>query len=120
MKKYLEGITAIYRNERNLFILMVINFLGSIALLVLGIASLNTDAAIVTVGYGDIGGYRSGSWVDMLVFPVLAVIFGIFHNFIAIKIFHRRGAGMAKFFIIITTSLVVGSFIVLLRLTGRD
>lgn len=120
MKNYLEGIKTIYQNEKIMFVLMILNLLGSIALLILSIVGLNSDAAVVTVGYGDIGGYRSGSWADMLVFPVLAIIFGIFHNFIAVKIFRKRGAGMTKFFIIITSVLIVGTFIVLLRLTGKD
>lgn len=120
MKNYLEGIKTIYQSEKIMFILMVLNLAGSIALLALSIASLNSDAAVVTVGYGDIGGYRSGSWADMLVFSVLAVIFGIFHNLIAIKIFRKRGAGMTKFFIITTTALIIGTLIVLFRLTGKD
>ena len=120
MKNYLEGIKTIYQNEKNLLILMIVNLLASIVLLVVGIVNINVDAAVVTIGYGDIGGYRSGSWTDMLVFSVLAFLFGILHNFIAIKIFRKRGAGMAKFFVIITTSIIIGAFIVLLRLTGRD
>ena len=98
--------------------LMVINFLISGVLLILSVVNLNPSSAVVRVGYGDIGGYRSGSWTDMLAFPLLAIVFGVFHNFIAINIFKKRGAGMSKFFLLTTTMLIVGTAVTLLRLLG--
>ena len=100
-----------------MLILMVVNFLAAVALLILGVMNLNPNVAVVKIGYGDIGGYRDGSWVDMLVFPIIAVVFGIFHNLIALNIFHKRGAGMTKFFLIVTTVLIMGAFVVLVRLS---
>ena len=117
MKYFVEDLKKIYKEERIMLILMIINALGSLALLIFGIVSLNPNVAIVKVGYGDIGGYRDGLWTDMLTFPILAIIFGVFHNLIAVKIYHKRGAGMTKFFIIITTALIVGAFVVLIRLS---
>ena len=116
MKHFIEDLKKIYRNERLTLVLIIINILGSIALLVVGILKLNPDSAIVKIGYGDIGGYRNGSWADMLVFPLLAIIFGFFHTLIALRIYEKRGAGMTKFFLITTTVLIVGAFIVLTRL----
>ncbi|MBQ3348204.1 hypothetical protein IJG90_01635 [Candidatus Saccharibacteria bacterium] len=107
----------IYAEERLMLILMVVNFLAAVALLILGVMNLNPNVAVVKIGYGDIGGYRDGSWVDMLVFPIIAVVFGIFHNLIALNIFHKRGAGMTKFFLIVTTVLIMGAFVVLVRLS---
>lgn len=117
MKSFIEDIKKIYKNERFTLALLIINVIGSIALLVVGIMKLNPDTAIVKIGYGDIGGYRNGSWADMLVFPLLAIIFGFFHTLIALRIYEKRGAGMTKFFLITTAVLIVGAFIVLFRLT---
>jgi len=97
---------------------MIFNLLFSIALLVFSLIHLNPDSAVVKIGYGDIGGYRNGSWADMLAFPLLAIVFGVFHSIIALRIYRKRGAGMTKFFLINTTILIIGAFIVLFRLTG--
>lgn len=118
MKTLGADFKTIYLHERFMLALMVLNFLASIALLITGVLNLSPSSAVVRIGYGDIGGYRSGSWTDMLAFPVLAIIFGVLHNFIAINIFKKRGAGMAKFFLLTTTMLIIGAFIVLLRLLG--
>lgn len=117
MQYFKEDLKQIFVSERFMLALMVVNLLASIALLIFSILSLDPSAAVVKVGYGDIGGYRDGSWSDMLVFPLFAVILGIFHNLIALRIFHKRGAGMTKFFLLTTTALIIGTFIVLVRLT---
>ena len=54
----------------------------------------------------------------MLAFPLLALIFCVFHGFLAIRIFHKRGGGMAKLFLLVTTTLILVTFLVLLRLFG--
>lgn len=116
MESFSETIKKIYSDERLMLVLMIINSLGAIALLIFSFVTLNPDATVVKIGYGDIGGYRDGSWVDMLTFPVLAILFGFVHNLIALKVYHKRGAGMTKFFLLTTTALIVGTFIVLIRL----
>lgn len=116
MKNFKEDITQIYHNERFMLILMIINLLASVALLIYSLVTLNPSSAVVKIGYGDIGGYRDGSWFDMFAFSILAIILGVFHNFIAVRIFHKRGAGMTKFFVITTTVLIIGTFIVLFRI----
>ena len=98
---------------------LIFNVILATALFLIGVINLNPSSAVVKIGYGDIGGYRSGSWADMLTFPLLAIIFGVFHNFIAIRIFKKRGAGMTKFFLTTTTALIVGAIIVLLRLLEK-
>lgn len=119
MKSLKEDFIKIVQTERGLLLVMVLDLLLSIALIIFSVVNLNPDSAVVKVGYGDIGGYRDGSWVDNLAFPLLAVIFGVFHNLLALRIFHKRGSGMAKFFLIITTLLILGTFLVLLRLLGE-
>ena len=117
MKDLKEDIKKIYQTERILLVFMIINFLLGVALLIFSLIKINPSSSVIKVGYGDIGGYRDGSWTDLVAFPLLAILFGIMHNFIAVRIFHQRGAGMAKFFILITTLLIVGAFVVLIRLT---
>lgn len=117
MKDFKEDIKKIYQNERTMLVLMIMNFALSLALMIFGFIKLNPSSSITKVGYGDIGGYRDGSWSDLIAFPLLGILFGVMHNFIAVRIFHRRGAGMTKFFILITMLLIIGAFIVLIRLT---
>lgn len=119
MNHFGKEIKKAYQNERWMLVLMVFNLLLSIALIVFGFIVINPDSPIVKTGYGDIGGYRDGVWTDMLAFPLLGVIFGVFHNFIALNIYHKRGAGMAKFFLMLTTAVIIGTFIVLVRLSGE-
>ncbi len=119
MKDFGADIKKIFYEERLMFILVIINILAATALLIFSLINLNPNVAVVKVGYGDIGGYRSGSWYDMLAFAILAIVFGIFHNIIAVRIYKKRGAGMAKFFIITTTALIAGTFVVLLRLLEK-
>jgi hypothetical protein len=118
VKSFAESIKKLYQSERLTLVLIILNLLASIALFIVGIIKLNPDSAIVKIGYGDIGGYRNGSWADMLTFPMLAIIFGILHNLIALKIYQKRGVGVAKFFLLTTSALIAGAFIVLFRLTG--
>ncbi len=119
MQTIKEDFLKIYHTERGILAVMVLNLLLSVALIIFACVNLNPNAAVVKVGYGDIGGYRDGTWVDLLAFPLLALIFGVMHSFIALCIFHKRGSGMAKFFLIITTILIFGSFLVLIRTLGE-
>lgn len=114
-----EDFLKIYQTERGILAFMILNLLFSVALIVLACVNLNPNASVVKIGYGDIGGYRDGSWIDFLAFPLLALVFGIFHSFLALRIFHKRGSGMAKFFLVTTTVLILGTFLVLIRTLGE-
>ena len=119
MKYFGEDFKRIYLEERLMLVLMVANLVLSLILIVFALLHLSPDASVVKVGYGAIGGYRDGVWTDMIAFPILGLIFSVFHNLIALKIFHKRGAGMTKFFLIVTSVLIVSTFIVLIRLLGE-
>ncbi len=119
MRTFKKDFLKLYHNERGILILMAFNLLLSTTLFIFAIIKLNPNASVVKVGYGDIGGYRDGSWMDMFAFPLLAIIFGVFHNLLAVKIFHKRGGGMTKFFLLTTTMLIMGSFLVMIRLLGE-
>ena len=119
MSKLKADFIKIVKTERGVLAVMVLNLLLSLALIIFSVIHLNPDSSVMKVGYGDIGGYRDGSWVDILAYPLLGVIFGVLHNLLALRIFHKRGSGMAKFFLIITTVLILGTFLVLRRLLGE-
>lgn len=119
MQTFREDFTKIFQTERGILILMIFNLLLSIALIIFSIINLNPNASVVKVGYGDIGGYRDGTWLDMIAFPILAAIFGILHGLLAVRIFHKRGSGMAKFFLLTTTMLIFGTLLVLIRSLGE-
>ena len=116
MKTIKEDFIELYRNERGIIILMIFNLLLATILLIFSLLNLNPSIPVVKIGYGDIGGYRDGAWFDMLTFPVLSIVFGTLHTLLATRIFHKRGSGMTKFFLIVTTFLILGTFLVLIRL----
>ena len=118
MKFLRADFVEVCRAERGMLVNMIINLLLSLALFVFAFVNLNPNSAVIRIGYGDIGGYRDGTWENMLAFPVLALVFGIFHNVIALRIYHKRGSGMAKFFLLTTTMLIGGTFLVLMRVLG--
>ncbi|MBR2741375.1 hypothetical protein IKD98_01280 [Candidatus Saccharibacteria bacterium] len=119
MKNLKEDFVKIYQTERGLLLLMILNLILATALFIYSVVTLNPNASVVKTGYGDIGGYRDGTWLDMLAFPILALILGVLHGFLATRVFHKRGSGMAKFFLITTTALIFGTLLVAIRLHGE-
>ena len=120
MSNFKNIIFEIYRKHKSLLALMVVLFILGAIVLVYSVFTINPNVAVVKIGYGDIGGYRDGTWTNMLVFPVFAGIFGVLHNFLAVKIFEKYGDGIAKVFVVVSILLLVGMFIVLLRLLGEN
>ena len=133
MKNFRQSMGEIYREHRGLFIMMLLLAVLSLAFLIFSLINLSPSSAIVKVGYSDIGsfeggdltgmrsagGYRDGSWGAMITFPILAVIIGVLHNLIAMRLCARRGEGSAKAFLLISMVILVGAFIVLIRLLGE-
>ena len=120
MKHFKEDFIEIYHHERGLLLLMVLNLLIAIVFCVFAIVHIDPSSAVIKIGYGDIGGYRDGTWGGLLAFPLLALILGVLHGLLALKIFHKRGSGMAKFFLMTTTALILGTFLVFIRLIGES
>lgn len=133
MKNYGQHFGEIVREHKGLFSLMVLLAVVCLVLLIMSLVTLKPSTAVVKVGYGDIGsfagedlvemrtagGYRDGSWVDMLAFPLLAIILGIVHNLIAIRLCMKRGESVAKAFILISIGVALGAILVLVRLLGE-
>lgn len=115
------------RKQKGLVIAMGIVVLMSIALLVFSFTALRPQNTVVIVGYGDVygeiagisGGYRRDSWVNMLAFPILAVVYGVVHNLLVLRVYRRYGKDTALMVAVATMLLIVGTFVILLRLLGE-
>lgn len=129
-----EALGDIYKNHRKLFVRMVILAVLSLGLLVFSLLNLKISSTTVHVGYSDIGsyqggdfdetrgseGYVSGRWVDMLAFPILAVVLGVMHNLIAIRLYKSRGEDSARVFVVISIMVLLVAALVLWRLTQES
>lgn len=115
------------RKQKGLVIAMGVVVLMSIALLVFSFTALRPQNTVVIVGYGDVygeiagisGGYRRDSWVNMLAFPILAVVYGVVHNLLVLRVYRRYGKDTALMVAVATVLLIVGTFVILLRLLGE-
>lgn len=116
MKTLKTDLIKLFQEDKMGVLLLCLNFLLGLGLFVFAVLKLNPNSSVVKIGYGDIGGYRDGTWTKMLVFPLVAILLGVFHNFLAIKIFSKRGVAMMKFFLITTIMLILGTLVVLIRL----
>ncbi len=133
MKSLGTSFKKIFHEERGFLGLMILLFLVGLALFIIEVLRITGGGSLNYVGYGDIGkftdgeiaslwssgGYRAGNWIDMMAFPIFAVILCIFHNLLAVRIFERRGKGIAKMFILLSFGILIGTFIVFLRLSGE-
>lgn len=133
MKKILESLKEIFEKHKGLVIAMTVLLVISIALLIFSLLNLGSNATVVKTSYGDIGRYQGGEWSEMsnsggyhdsvwaerFAYPLLAIIFGILHNFLAVKIYEKKGSGLAFFFVIFSIVLVLSTFVVFVRLLGE-
>ena len=120
MKDLKETIKNIYQEDKKLLLLMIATLILSVFLFLYTILTLDPSGSVVKIGYDDVvRGYRNGAWTGMLVYPLAAVLFGILHNLIAVRLFERKNAGTAKVFLGMTIALMVGMFIMMLRLLGK-
>ena len=123
----------IYQKHKGLFYRMLILMILAFSLFVFSIVTLRPGSTVVKTGYSDIGnletvsveearsagGYQDGTWMEMLAFPIFAIILGVLHNFIAIKLYRRRGESMARVFVTMSAILTVLVIITLARLVAE-
>ncbi len=133
MKNITENMKKIFESHKGLLTAQVILTVVSIALFVFSLFNLGSSTTVVKTSYGDIGRYQGGEWSSMansggyhddvwterFAFPLLAIIFGVLHNLIAVKIFEKKGSGMAVYFVFFSIMLAVVTFITLVRLLGE-
>ena len=133
MKELIATFKEAYQKERSLVVFQVLLLILSLAFLIFSALNLQPNASIVKISYGDIGryqggewssmansgGYHDGSWQAMLIFPILALTLGVLHNLLALRIFEKKGAVVAKMFICISLGILVLGFLVFIRLLGE-
>ncbi len=106
---------------------MVIMALMSGILLIFALTTLRPQSTVVIVGYGDVygeiagisGGYRRDSWLNMLAFPALAIIYGLVHNLLILRIYRKYGKDAAVVLAVATMLLILGTFVIIFRLLGE-
>lgn len=118
MKDFKKLTTEIWAQDKKTVILMALTVLFAIILLIFSFARLDLSGSLIKTGYSDITGYKQGKWSEMLVFALIAILFGVLHNFLALKIFQKYGVGMARIFLSLTLFLIFGAFLVLTRLSS--
>ena len=112
-------LKELYEKDRNTLILGGVVLVAAGFLFVFSLFHLQQNVVTVRIGYGDLmGGYRSGQWTDMLCFPILALIYGFLHNLLALRLVKLRGVGAAKVLLWVTLGLIVGTFVILVRLSS--
>lgn len=115
------------RKQKGLMMAMIGLAVLSAILLIFALTTLRPQNTVVIVGYGDVygeiagisGGYRRDSWVNMLAFPILAIIYGFLHNLITLKIYRKYGKDAAMAMVVLTALLIVGTVIIIFRLLGE-
>lgn len=133
MKDLAKDLKEVYVKHRTMFTLVVVVTVFSIILFIYSIVNLHPSASVVKVSYGDIGryqggewssmsnsgGYHDGPWQAMLVYPMFALLFGILHNVIALRIFRKKGDKIANIFLAVTIALILFATLILWRLLGE-
>lgn len=117
----------VVRKQKPLMIAMLVLMVASAILLVFSFTTLRPQNTVVIVGYGDVygeiagisGGYRRDSWMNMMAFPVLALIYGVLHNVMILRVYRKYGRDAAMMIAIMSVLLVVGTFVVIFRLLGE-
>ena len=133
MKDIGAGLKKIFREEKGLLAMMLVLFVMGVVLVLHTLLHFKAGGTTMYIGYLDVGeftggdplslwssgGYRTGGWAEMAVFPILGVILGVLHNLFAVQAFRRRGKGFAMAVVIISIVIAVGAFVLLLRLLGE-
>ncbi len=122
-----EAWREVCRNHKGLLIAMIGLAVLAVVMLIVSLVTIKPQSTVVIVGYGDVygelaglsGGYRRESWLNMLAFPVLAVVFGVLHNLIALRVYRKYGRDTALVVVIATMLMIVGAMIVMFRLMGE-
>ncbi len=108
-------------------IAMIVLAVASAILLIFSLTTLRPQSTVVIVGYGDVygeiagisGGYRRDSWMNMLAFPALALLYGLVHNLLVLRVYRKYGKDAAIVLAVATILLIVGTFVVIFRLLGE-
>lgn len=107
-----QEVTSFFA-DRQLVILGLVMILLCLALIVISIVGFHITDVQVPVRYTDFGNvntYRE-KWYYLLSFPLFAVIIGVMHSLIAMKLL-VKGRGLAGVFLAVTDCLLVFAIII--------
>ncbi len=115
------------RKQKTLMMTMIALLVMSAIFLIFSLTALRPQNTVVVVRYGDVygdlvgvtGGYQRDSWLNMLTFPILALVFGLVHNVLALRVYRKYGRDTAMLVVVMSMLLVVGGITTLIRLTGE-
>lgn len=115
------------RKQKSVMVAMIVLAVMSAILLIFALTTLRPQSTVVIVGYGDVygeiagisGGYRRDSWLNMLAFPALALIYGVVHNLLVLRVYRKYGKDAAVVLAVATMLLIVATFVVIFRLLGE-
>ncbi|MBQ3294073.1 hypothetical protein IJG96_03020 [Candidatus Saccharibacteria bacterium] len=133
MKEIRAGVKKIFREDKGVLVAMLVLFGFGLLLVLHTLIHFKAGGTTMYIGYSDIGefaggdplslwnsgGYRTGGWAEMAVFPILGLILGVLHNLFAIQAYERRGKGFAVTMILLSILVAAGAFVLLLRLLGE-
>lgn len=117
----------IYRKQKGLVVAMIALLALSVVIAIVLLFVLHPKNSVVIVGYGDVygeiagltGGYRRDSWLNLLAFPLLAVVLGVVHNVIAIRVYRKYGKETALMTVFASMLLLLGIIVIVFRLIGE-
>ncbi|MBR2587503.1 hypothetical protein IKE71_04010 [Candidatus Saccharibacteria bacterium] len=133
MKDIRAGVKKIFREDKAFIAMMVGLFLMGGLLVFHTLIHFKAGGTTMYIGYSDIGefsggdwlslwssgGYRTGGWMEMAVFPIMGVVLGVLHNLFAIQVYNRRGRGYAVAMVFLSMMVAAGAFVLLMRLLGE-
>lgn len=126
-----QGLKGTWREichkHKPLMATMVVLAVLSSILLFFSFSTLRPQNTVVIVGYGDVygeiagisGGYRRDSWLTMLAFPIFAIVLGLLHNLLTLRLYRKYGHNVAQIFTTFSILLIVGVFMAVIRLMGE-
>lgn len=114
----LADFKLVLRKKRDVFAMMIILCLMNIPLFIAPIVTLDGSLPKMKVRFSDIyiRVFSQEVWYYMLAFSLLAVVLGLGHNLIALRLTKKRGAAVAKLFLGASIMVTVFAFAFLMRI----
>ncbi len=120
MKELAEDFKAIWKKDKSLFWWMAAQFIISVWLFLLPIINLNPNRPKVWARYSDISnGYAQSDWWYLISFAVIAIVLGIGHNLLSVKLYGKRGGDIARLFLGVSIMITIIAIRFLLSLVGE-
>lgn len=114
----LADFKLVLRKKRDVFAMMIVLCLMNIPLFIAPIVTLDSSLPKMKVRFSDIYTrvFSQEVWYYMLAFSLLAVVLGLGHNLIALRLTKKRGAAVAKLFLGASMMVTVFAFAFLMRI----